>query len=100
MGKSTRMRNAEPGGCPRQGSDPSCLESMISPDARLHPHCHAARHIAVSWEALEMKTDTLGNDLGILRDDHRQLAEQVTTVEREIVEVAPARAATDGRVSS
>ena len=45
--------------------------------------------ITASREALETKIDTLATDMGLLRDDHRRLAERVTTTEREITEVSP-----------
>ncbi|KAJ1156451.1 hypothetical protein NDU88_009170 [Pleurodeles waltl] len=40
-----------------------------------------------SQKALETKIDTLGAELGILKDDHRRLAKRVTTDEKMITEL-------------
>ncbi|KAJ1117915.1 hypothetical protein NDU88_006111 [Pleurodeles waltl] len=43
--------------------------------------------ITASQEALETKIDTLGAEFGLLKDDHCRLAERVTVVKREFLEV-------------
>ena len=45
--------------------------------------------INASREALESKIDTLATDMGLLRDDHRKLADRVTSAEKDITVIAP-----------
>ncbi|KAJ1171368.1 hypothetical protein NDU88_003231 [Pleurodeles waltl] len=40
--------------------------------------------IAATHEALETKIDTLGAEFGVLKDDHRRLAERITVVKRDL----------------
>ncbi|KAJ1128686.1 hypothetical protein NDU88_007061 [Pleurodeles waltl] len=56
--------------------------------------------IVASREALEVKNNMLGIDLGILRVDHRRISERVTATEREISETIPTVAAVGGRMDS
>ncbi|KAJ1108254.1 hypothetical protein NDU88_005634 [Pleurodeles waltl] len=46
--------------------------------------------ITATSEELETKIDTLGADLSLLRYDHRQLKECITTTEREVADLPPA----------
>ncbi|KAJ1127300.1 hypothetical protein NDU88_005703 [Pleurodeles waltl] len=50
--------------------------------------------ITASCEALETKIDSLGVEFGLLKDDHRWLAERVTSVEREVADIPAAVAST------
>ncbi|KAJ1155431.1 hypothetical protein NDU88_008161 [Pleurodeles waltl] len=58
-------------------------------------------------EALETRIGTLGADLSLLRNDHRRLAERVTTMKREVAEQTTAvvdltnrRTAMEGKVKT
>ncbi|KAJ1180459.1 hypothetical protein NDU88_005680 [Pleurodeles waltl] len=55
--------------------------------------------ITASCEALEMKIDTLGAEFGLLKDDHRPLAERVATVEREVADVPATMTGAQSRLS-
>ncbi|KAJ1159918.1 hypothetical protein NDU88_000422 [Pleurodeles waltl] len=53
--------------------------------------------ITASREALKTKTDTLATDVGILREDQKQLAERVTLVERDLAEIPLVLSSADRR---
>ncbi|KAJ1104621.1 hypothetical protein NDU88_002031 [Pleurodeles waltl] len=55
--------------------------------------------ITATREALETKIDTLATDLGLLRDDHRRLAERIATADREIADIPPAIDLAEGRLT-
>ncbi|KAJ1190971.1 hypothetical protein NDU88_000288 [Pleurodeles waltl] len=45
--------------------------------------------ITASRTALEEKIDSLASDFSVLRDDHRRLAERVTSAEKQLKELGP-----------
>ena len=93
MGKSTRqkeMGTIEAGQDDQEGSlrptDTGTAQSLRTEGPSLADILQA---ITTSREVLETKIDTLATDMGLLRDNHRRLAERVTTNEREMSEVSP-----------
>ncbi|KAJ1172082.1 hypothetical protein NDU88_003934 [Pleurodeles waltl] len=85
MGKLTRKRDVvDLGGstAPRHRSG----ESRTTVSSRSWPMettlVTILQTIAASWEALELKIDTIASDLGILRDYYCRLSDRVTTIDK------------------
>ncbi|KAJ1188529.1 hypothetical protein NDU88_005290 [Pleurodeles waltl] len=92
MGKVGRRRDIEQkGGSPAEAQAvPPEPRNDASGEGRADPTLQdVLQAITASRVALEGKIDALATDLTVLRDDHRRLAEKVSTTDRQLKELLP-----------
>ncbi|KAJ1144598.1 hypothetical protein NDU88_010896 [Pleurodeles waltl] len=92
MGKVGRRRDMEQkgGSSTEAQADPSDPRNGASGEGGDDPTLQdVLQAITASRVALEGKIDALATDLTVLRDDHRRLAEKVSTTDRQLKELLP-----------
>ncbi|KAJ1217069.1 hypothetical protein NDU88_004664 [Pleurodeles waltl] len=92
MGKVGRRRDMEQksGSSAEAQADPPDPRNDASREGRDDPTLQdVLQAIMASCVALEGKIDALASDLTVLRDDHRHLAEKVSTTDKQLKELLP-----------
>ncbi|KAJ1174970.1 hypothetical protein NDU88_000261 [Pleurodeles waltl] len=92
MGKIGRRRDMvqKSGSSAEAQADPPDPRNDASREGRDDPTLQdVLQAITASRVALEGKIDALAMDLTVLRDDHRRLAEKVSTTDKQLKELLP-----------
>ncbi|KAJ1100921.1 hypothetical protein NDU88_005996 [Pleurodeles waltl] len=85
---------------PRTGGTDSVTHTVPEIESTTSTLQDVLQAIAASRTALEVKIDTLSIDQVLLQDDHKRLAERVTTTERDLADANPTLALTNNRLNT